>query len=340
MTHFDWFVPGYDGDPTQESSGEEWHRAAENQEGLRVKEWDVFLSHATEDKADVAVPLADALERAGIRVWVDDRQLRIGDSIREKIDEGLSRSRYGAVILSPNFVAKPWPRRELNALFALEEGGTPLILPVWHNIDRATVLSYSPILADRLAANTNDGMDEAAKKIAAVVLNDPTSPAGRLLGLLDAAADPDDVKSFLLSHPQILGYATGGGRNVQVHGDVSLGDASGDLFVGTFQPTALSWSWYLIMLGKVDNHPADADDPLNRIARQVSQMRRWTANHLFDARSQLPDLRSGFSATIVLGRRAQLSPEDETALRDFNDLSVGTRARTYDWFADAARDSR
>jgi hypothetical protein len=95
-----------------------------------VKEWDIFLSHASEDKEAAAVPLADSLERAGIRVWFDDRQLRMGDSIREKVEEGLSRSRYGAVILSPSFVAKQWPRRELNALFALEEGGAPLILPV------------------------------------------------------------------------------------------------------------------------------------------------------------------------------------------------------------------
>ena len=192
-----------------------------------MKEWDIFLSHASEDKAGAAVPLADALERAGIRVWFDDRQLRIGDSIREKVEEGLSRSRYGAVILSPSFVAKQWPRRELNALFALEEGGRPLILPVWHKIDRAAVLSYSPILADRLAANTNDGFERVAQSISAVILSDPASPVARepglqrrLLSLLGDGADPHAVKAFLLSHPQILGYVLAGGSpRVQVRGD-------------------------------------------------------------------------------------------------------------------------
>src|SRR5271155_1538811 len=122
-----------------------------------MKQWDLFISHASEDHKSVAIPLTTALERSGMTVWLDGHQLRIGDSIREKVEDGLTGSRYGVVILSPNFIAKQWPRRELNALFALEEGGTPLILPVWHEIDRAAVVAYSPILSDRLAANTSDG---------------------------------------------------------------------------------------------------------------------------------------------------------------------------------------
>jgi hypothetical protein len=314
--------------------------AVEDQERTQVKDWDIFLSHASEDKAGAAVPLADALERTGIRVWFDDRQLQIGDSIREKVEEGLSRSRYGAVILSPSFVAKQWPRRELNALFALEEGGRPLILPVWHNIDRAAVLSYSPILADRLAANTNEGFDKVARSISAVVLSDPASPATRapgldrrLLSLLSDATGPGAVKAFLLSHPQILGYAIGGGREVQVRSDVCLGGESGDIFAGTVAPTTQSWSWHLFMLGGAGSHPGSGD-PLGRIAGQVAKMRRWTADNVSSARSDLPDLRPDFSVTILLGRRAELSPADATALRDFNDSAIGIRARTFDWLAD------
>ena len=97
---------------------------------LPMKQWDVFISHASEDKEAVAIPLADALKKAGIKVWLDQQELRIGDSLREKIDEGLAKSRFGVVILSPNFLAKSWPRKELNGLMAIEEDGQKVILPV------------------------------------------------------------------------------------------------------------------------------------------------------------------------------------------------------------------
>ena len=88
-----------------------------------MKQWDVFISHASEDAESVARPLADALRRRGIEVWLDGSELKIGDSLNEKIDEGLANSFYGVLIVSPNFIAKQWPRRELNALMAKEERG-------------------------------------------------------------------------------------------------------------------------------------------------------------------------------------------------------------------------
>jgi hypothetical protein len=55
------------------------------------------------------------------------------DSLREKIDEGLSTCTHGLVVISPSFMAKPWPNREVNGLVALETGdGRKRILPVWH----------------------------------------------------------------------------------------------------------------------------------------------------------------------------------------------------------------
>ena len=68
--------------------------------------WDLFISHASEDKADVVIPLAHALELGGLRVWLDRQQLTIGDTLRQKIDEGLAQSRFGAVVLSEHFFRK------------------------------------------------------------------------------------------------------------------------------------------------------------------------------------------------------------------------------------------
>jgi TIR domain len=86
----------------------------------RDQQFDLFLSHASEDKEAIARPLYSALVAAGVSVWFDEAVLELGDSLRRKIDEGLARCRYGIVILSPRFLAKQWPQRELDGLVARE----------------------------------------------------------------------------------------------------------------------------------------------------------------------------------------------------------------------------
>jgi hypothetical protein len=127
--------------------------------------WDVFISHAHEDKAEVASPLAKALNGHGLRVWIDETELTLGDSLRRKIDEGLTASRFGVVILSESFFAKRWPQSELSALWARESGIDKVLLPVWHQITRERVSSFSPLLADRLAVSTDQGIDRVVTEI-------------------------------------------------------------------------------------------------------------------------------------------------------------------------------
>jgi hypothetical protein len=125
------------------------------------KKWDVFISHASEDKESFVEPLARALEASGLNVWYSRTALSVGDRLRQKIDEGLAQSRYGVVVLSHIFFAKQWPKEELEGLFAREINGAPgikVILPVWHSISANEVAQYSPILAGRLAANSNAGI--------------------------------------------------------------------------------------------------------------------------------------------------------------------------------------
>lgn len=132
---------------------------------------DVFISHASEDKDSVAKPLAEALANQGLTVWLDEFELKIGDSLRKKIDEGLSTARYGVVILSPSFFQKAWTKRELDGLFAREsEEGEKIILPVWHNLSAKDVSQYSPLLADRLAVSTDQGLAAVAKAITEAIL--------------------------------------------------------------------------------------------------------------------------------------------------------------------------
>ena len=81
-----------------------------------TKSWDVFISHATEDKKAVAEPLSRALMKAGVSVWYDAFSLKVGQSLMSSIDLGLRKSKFGVVILSQAFFKKDWPQTELHAL--------------------------------------------------------------------------------------------------------------------------------------------------------------------------------------------------------------------------------
>ena len=133
-------------------------------------EFDVFISHATEDKNEIVRPLANALIAEGLRVWYDEFELRIGDSLRRKIDSGLARSRFGVVVLSHAFFAKNWPQYELDGLVTREMTGEQVILPLWHGLTKSEVISYSPSLADKVARSTAEfTIEEIANEIADVV---------------------------------------------------------------------------------------------------------------------------------------------------------------------------
>ena len=127
---------------------------------------DLFISHASEDKDSIARPLYQALIAYGFSVWFDEAELRIGDSLRRRIDDGLAKCRYGIVILSPSFLAKDWPKRELDGLVARETStGQTAILPVWHNLDSKILMKYSPTLADRIAVRSGEGVTRIVDEV-------------------------------------------------------------------------------------------------------------------------------------------------------------------------------
>ena len=140
----------------------------DNDEDTAEKEYDFFISHASEDKEDFVRDLAEALSQKGFKVWYDETELLVGDSLRKKIDEGLACSRFGIVVISQNIVRKRWTEYELNGMVAREMNGIPLILPIWHNISMDEVLKFSPTLADKKALKTSDyTIDEIVSSLAA-----------------------------------------------------------------------------------------------------------------------------------------------------------------------------
>ena len=76
--------------------------------------------------------------------------------MRIKIDDGLKKSKFGVVVLSPDYIreGKYWTKAELDGLFQLESVNGKMLLPVWHNLTKKDVMAYSPIIASKLAMTT------------------------------------------------------------------------------------------------------------------------------------------------------------------------------------------
>lgn len=106
----------------------------------------VFISHASEDKQEIASPLAEALSNSDISVWYDEYEIIWGDSIFEKINEGLSKSLIGIVIFSPHFLNKNWPTIEFRTIASLMIKQKIRMLPLLHNISLEEITTKYPLL--------------------------------------------------------------------------------------------------------------------------------------------------------------------------------------------------
>jgi hypothetical protein len=131
-----------------------------------VGAYDVFISHASEDKDSIVRSLAESLQGKGLTVWYDEFTLRIGDSLRRKIDAGLARSRVGLVVISPFFIKKGWTNYELDGIVTRSVSGEQILLPIWHDITKQQVMDFSPSLADKVARSTAmHTVDEISQEI-------------------------------------------------------------------------------------------------------------------------------------------------------------------------------
>lgn len=115
---------------------------------MEDKEFDIFISHASEDKDAIVRPLVTILERLSVRVWYDEFSLQLGDSLTASIDKGLIKSKYGLVVLSKAFLSKKWPEYEYRSLMAREIDGEQVVLPLWYDVTKDDVKAFSLYLAD------------------------------------------------------------------------------------------------------------------------------------------------------------------------------------------------
>ncbi len=127
--------------------------------GKETFEYDAFISHAVEDKMPIANELCARLERAGLRIWYSGRELRVGDRLTDTIEEGLSKSRFGIVILSPTYISKTWTLREFYSLLSREKDGRKVILPVLYDITPEELARKDLTMAEMFALRAEKGMD-------------------------------------------------------------------------------------------------------------------------------------------------------------------------------------
>lgn len=137
------------------------------------KKYDIFISHASENKDSLVRPLATVLERLSVRVWYDEFSLQLGDSLIASIDKGLQESRFGLVVLSKSFLGKNWTEYELRSLMTRQIDGERVILPLWYGVTKEDVKNHSLYLADIKAVTiTRDNYNAVIALILKVVRPD------------------------------------------------------------------------------------------------------------------------------------------------------------------------
>ena len=197
-----------------------------NVDRSEAAEFDVFISHATEDKG-FAGPLARGLRMAGLRVWFDDFELRLGDSLNERINYGLSRSRYGVVVISPTFFEKHWTRLEMNGFVARQTAGEQVILPIWHRITKDEVIKQAPPLADIVSLNSStQSMDVIVNAIVKKVKGGNSVSAGPQTPAVTVYSTGPKFAVFYIAHANTT--------------ELPLGERLGPLF-GAFEFPPEGW---------------------------------------------------------------------------------------------------
>jgi len=112
-----------------------------------------FISHDSRDKELIAKKLSNGLSSRLCFVWYDEYPLKIGDSSRESIEQGIKNAKKCILVLTQNYLNNPgWGKKEFNSIFTREMiYNERVVLPIWHGVRKEEVYEYSPSLADTFA---------------------------------------------------------------------------------------------------------------------------------------------------------------------------------------------
>jgi TIR domain len=126
-----------------------------------------YLAHASEEKTTLAVPLAEKLRSKGIDVWLDRWEIRYGDSLLQKMDEGLVNCTHFLVLLTPTSLTKEWVKTEIDAGFmrAVEKQSRFIGLRIG-----VTVNELPPLIKSRNCPELNLHSQEEVDRLIADIL--------------------------------------------------------------------------------------------------------------------------------------------------------------------------
>jgi len=143
------------------------------------KEYDVFICHASEDKKTLVTPIVNVLKAFGVTTWYDDSEIEPGSSIIESIDEGIIRSKFALVFITPDFLKKSWTKYERLSLTIKEIGKKKtVVIPILHDVSHEMLREISLYLADKKSIQSN--------------LSNPTVTALKIIKIIR----PDILNSF------------------------------------------------------------------------------------------------------------------------------------------------
>lgn len=135
-----------------------------------------FLSYAFEDRT-LAKRIAEALQGNGIETWWAEWEIRAGDSLRQKIDEGLTGCTHFLVLLTPTSVGKPWVNQEMDAGLVRKLNAQAKFIALRSNLP-ATALP--PLLSGMLSPsldNFNDDIRQVVSDIHGLTRRPPLGAA-------------------------------------------------------------------------------------------------------------------------------------------------------------------
>lgn len=195
-------------------------------------DYEIFISHASEDRPDVARPVHAACERFGLKAFLDDEHIAWGENFTHKINSALGASRTVLCIISATSVTKQWPMAEVNTALSLEVAGKKQVFCL---IVGKPDLSHLPLIAgkdfmiwdgdaDKVARSLRDRVTSrplAAPPAATAkpALTPPPLPSGPerkqnahppSVPAVAAIMEPPALRSSLLSRLLSLGRKDGG----------------------------------------------------------------------------------------------------------------------------------
>ncbi len=128
----------------------------------KYKMYDVFISHASEDKSEIVRPIFDACKARNLSVFLDEKELGWGDSLTEVLNHALGKSKLFLAVLSKNSIDKKWPRREINTALARQIDGRQKFLPL---IVGEPNMDNLGLTSDLLFVRWDNKPDEIANKL-------------------------------------------------------------------------------------------------------------------------------------------------------------------------------